>query len=30
VLNVLVIYDALAGPAFREAKAGSPTGSPAT
>lgn len=28
VLNVLVIYDALAGPAFREGKAGSPTGTP--
>jgi hypothetical protein len=28
VLNVLVIYDALAGPAFREVKAGSPQGAP--
>ncbi len=29
VLNVLVIYDALAGPAFREVKAGPPPGAPA-
>jgi hypothetical protein len=28
VLNVLVIYDALAGPAFREAKAAPPGGTP--
>ena len=30
VLNVLVIYDALAGPAFRQAKAAPPQGTPPT
>jgi hypothetical protein len=29
VLNVLVIYDALAGPAFREGKGPGPAGGPA-